>query len=79
MKNILRIPRLYDKYSETMREVLQKQKLNIYLESKSILNTADLAEMNKYEQSCVKAAMNQQFYDKLDLQRLKDSIMHDID
>lgn len=35
--------------------------------------------MNRYEQACVKAAMNQQFYERMDVQRLKDNIMQDID
>lgn len=48
------------------------------MESKKILNPNELKDMNEYERNCVKAALNLQFYDQMDVKKMKDGIMNDI-
>ena len=55
IKMVMRVPRLYNQYLEIMKDICDKQQLQIYLESKK-LHTNKVLTTEK-EQDCVKFAL----------------------
>lgn len=57
LKHILRIPRLYHHYVSAMKEVMDKQQLKIYLESKGQPRLGEESSLNDYEKKCIQTAL----------------------